>query len=79
MEYPSAQTTRAARSRPVDAFETVGWSDRREAPRTAFTPVPPEDQTLARLLSSLPDWAVIVAGGVVAAILGALVGGALHI
>lgn len=38
-----------------------------------------EDQTLAQILTSLPDWAVIMAGGVVAAVLGAMVGGALHI
>ena len=32
-----------------------------------------------QVLSTLPEWVVIGAGGVVAAILGALVGGALHI
>ena len=43
------------------------------------SPVRVEDQTLAQILTSLPDWAVITVGGVVAAILGAMVGGALHI
>jgi hypothetical protein len=79
MEYPSAQTARAARSHPVDAFETVGWSERREVEGPGFTHAPPQDQTLAQILASLPDWVVITAGGVVAAILGAMVGGALHI
>jgi len=73
MEYPSANP---ARARPVDAFDAVAWSER-EAGEPVVTPA--DDQTLAQILSSLPDWAVITAGGLVAAILGAMVGGALHI
>ncbi|WP_339931845.1 hypothetical protein [uncultured Brevundimonas sp.] len=38
-----------------------------------------QEQTFAQTLSSLPGWAIISAGGLVAAILGAMVGGALHI
>ncbi|MGV9005152.1 MAG: hypothetical protein ACOH1H_00280 [Brevundimonas sp.] len=39
----------------------------------------PHDPGPTRFLSTLPDWLVIGAGSLVAAILGALVGGALHI
>ena len=79
MEYPSAHPVHPARARPVDAFDTVAWSERREVEGLGVTHGPPQDQTLAQILSSLPDWAVITAGGVVAAILGAMVGGAMHI
>lgn len=75
MEDPFADPVRPVRVRPLDA---VAWSAR-EVEDAGFTGGPLEDQTLARILSSLPAWAVISAGGVVAAILGALVGGALHI
>lgn len=79
MEYPPAHPVRAARSRPVDAFDAAGWSDQREVRGAGFTHKPAKDQTLVQILSSLPDWVVITAGGLAAAILGAMVGGALHI
>tara|TARA_R110000764_G_C10889759_1_gene370067 strand:+ start:566 stop:802 length:237 start_codon:yes stop_codon:yes gene_type:complete len=78
MEYPSAQPVRPVNARPVDAFEALSWSERPVSDaRTASEP--PVDQTFGQVLSSLPDWLVIGAGGVVAAILGAMVGGAMHI
>ena len=78
MEYPLTHPVRPARVRPVDAFDAAVWSER-EAGDRVVRQAPAADETLAQLLSSLPDWAVITAGGLVAAILGAMVGGALHI
>jgi hypothetical protein len=65
--------------RAADAFETVAWRppsaarfDTRVA-NDAATPEPTLNETIARL----PGWVAIVAGGVVAALMGALFGGAL--
>jgi hypothetical protein len=79
MEYPSAHAVSPAGPSPMDAFDAVGWSERQdgEAPPPVWSE--PDEPTAIRMLSALPDWAVIGAGGVVAAILGAMVGGALHI
>ena len=79
MEDPSADPVRPVRSRPVDAFDALAWPERREVEKPVLAQGPMQEQTLVQVLSSLPDWAVISAGGLVAAILGALVGGALHI
>ena len=79
MEYPPVAPVHPARTRPTDAFDAVSWSQRREVEERMSSPARVEDQTLAQILTSLPDWAVITVGGVVAAVLGAMVGGALHI
>ncbi|CAN5144773.1 hypothetical protein BH10PSE2_BH10PSE2_06010 [soil metagenome] len=39
----------------------------------------PGAQTLGEMIRSIPAWVHIVGGGVVAAIVGAMMGGALHI
>jgi hypothetical protein len=65
--------------RAADAFETVAWrppSATRFDTRVANDPVPPEP-TLKELVADLPGWVTVVAGGVVAALMGALMGGAL--
>ena len=44
------------------------------------TPVRPSaEPTLSQALRALPAWVTIVVGGVVAAVVGAMLGGALHI
>lgn len=70
-----------AYGRAADAFETVAWrppEPRRFDPRVANDPVAPEP-TLKELVADLPGWVTIVAGGVVAALMGAMLGGALSI
>lgn len=79
MDYPTAQPVHPARSHSVDGFDTDVWPERREVEESTFLQASADEQTFAQILSSLPDWAVISAGGLVAAILGAMVGGALHI
>jgi hypothetical protein len=67
--------------RAADAFETVAWrapEPRRFDPRVANDPVAPEP-TLKQLAADLPAWVTIVGGGVVAAVMGAMLGGMLHI
>ncbi len=67
--------------RAADAFETVAWratSTARFDDRVANDPAVPEP-TVVEILKSLPDWVTIVAGGAVAALMGAMLGGALHI
>ena len=78
---PSARRLEGVRAygRAADAFETVAWrspSAARFDTRVANDPVPPEP-TLKELVADLPDWVTVVAGGVVAALMGALMGGAL--
>jgi hypothetical protein len=67
--------------RGYDAFDTVAYR-----PQTShrFTPRAANDGALvspasAGDFSAIPAWFVIVAGGLVAAIVGAMLGGALHI
>jgi hypothetical protein len=70
-----------AYGRAADAFETVAWRPpdaRRFDGRAANDPAAPE-QTLKELIADLPGWVTVVAGGAVAALMGALLGGALHI
>jgi hypothetical protein len=65
----------------ADAFETVAWrppSAARFDTRVANDPVV-EEPTLQALIADLPGWVTVVAGGVVAALMGALVGGALAV
>jgi hypothetical protein len=66
---------------PVNAYDAVAWPEPsvHEARVPAYVGGRPEDASLTGVPSALPDWLVIGAGGLVAAILGALVGGALHI
>ncbi|MDQ3124515.1 MAG: hypothetical protein M3Q74_02800 [Pseudomonadota bacterium] len=67
--------------RAADAFETIAWrppSSARFDTRVANDPVTP-DPTLKELVADLPDWVTIVAGGVVAALMGAMLGGALAV
>lgn len=70
-----------AYGRAADAFDAVAWrppSAARFDPRVANEPVAPEP-TLKELIADLPGWVPVVAGGVVAALMGMMVGGALHI
>lgn len=63
-----------------DAYDVVAWRESpRDRPEAGTFDRSSGEETLMQVLSTLPDWLVIGAGGVVAAILGALVGGALHI
>ncbi|MEJ6788553.1 hypothetical protein BrevBR_03275 [Brevundimonas sp. BR2-1] len=73
-----------AYGRSADAFETVAWRPpvaQRFDPRPANdgcrpTPVQP---TLREEFAGLPAWLHIVGGGMIAALLGALLGGALQV
>lgn len=70
-----------AYGRAADAFETVAWrppSSARFDTRIANDPATPEP-TLKELAADLPGWVTIVAGGVVAALMGALFGGMLQV
>ncbi len=73
---------RRAYGRTVDAFETVAW--RPPAPtrfdsRVANDLAPRAEPGVSDMIDGVPGWVTIVAGGVVAALMGALLGGALHI
>lgn len=70
-----------AYGRAADAFETVAWrppSTARFDTRVANDPVV-EEPSLQALMADLPDWVTVVAGGVVAALMGALLGGILAV
>lgn len=80
---PSARRLEGVRAygRAADAFETVSWrppSAARFDTRVANDPAEPEP-TLQELVAGLPGWVTVVAGGLVAALLGALMGGALAV
>lgn len=80
---PSTRRLEGVRAygRAADAFETVAWrppEPRRFDPRVANDPVEAEP-TLKDLISALPGWVTVVAGGVVAALMGALLGGMLQV
>ncbi len=65
--------------RAADAFETVAWrppSAARFDTRVANDPVV-DEPALPQLVAALPGWVTVVAGGVLAALMGALFGGAL--
>ena len=73
------QNAHHAYGRTADAFETVAWrppAARRFDARVANDPGAPEP-TLKELIADLPGWVTVVGGGVIAALMGALVGGAL--
>ena len=70
-----------AYGRAADAFETVAWrppSAARFDTRVANDPVV-EEPTLQALIADLPGWVTVVAGGVIAALMGALLGGMLAV
>ena len=70
-----------AYGRAADAFETVAWrppSAARFDTRVANDPVV-EEPTLQALIADLPGWVTVAAGGVVAALMGALLGGVLAV
>ena len=73
-----------AYGRTADAFETVSWRPpvaRRTDARPANDSYRSErvGPTLREEFANLPAWVTVVGGGVVAALMGALLGGALHI
>ncbi len=71
-----------AYGRSVDAFETVAWrppSPVRFDSRVANDVAPEADRGLSDLTDGVPAWLTITLGGVVAALMGAMLGGALHI
>lgn len=70
-----------AYGRAADAFDTVAWrppSSARFDGRAANDPEVPEP-TLKALVAELPGWVTVVAGGLVAALLGAMMGGMLAV
>lgn len=78
---PSARRLEGVRAygRAADAFETVAWrppSANRFDTRVANDPATPEPP-LKELVADLPGWVTVVVGGLVAALMGAVVGGAL--
>jgi len=74
-----------AYDRAADAYGVTAWkapSVRRftphvanDATHTSHTPEP----TFGEMARAIPGWAVVAGGGVVAALMGAMLGGALHI
>ena len=73
---------RQAYGRAVDTFDTVAW--RAPAPgrfdsRVAKDFAPRPEPAFAEMADGIPGWLTVVLGGVVAALAGALMGGALHI
>lgn len=67
--------------RAADAFETVAWrapTAHRFDARVANDPPEPEP-TLKELADDIPAWVTIAVGGVVAAVMGMLLGGALQV
>ena len=73
---------RRAYGRAVDAFEPVAWrppSPARFDSRVANDVAPGPDQGLSDMADGMPAWLTISLGGVIAALMGALLGGALHI
>ena len=74
------QYAHSAYSRSADAFETVAWrppSGARFDTRVANDQ--PDEATIKELAAELPGWVVVTAGGLVAAIMGMLLGGALAV
>ena len=67
--------------RAVDAFDTVAFrrttATRFERPSAQASADP--EPTLKQLIDDLPAWVTVAAGGVAAAAMGVMLGGALHI
>ena len=73
---------RRAYGRSADVFEPVAWrppSPARFDSRVANDVAPEPDPILSDMADGVPAWLTITLGGVVAALAGALLGGALHI
>ncbi|HYC69198.1 hypothetical protein [Brevundimonas sp.] len=71
-----------AYGRSVDAFEPVAWrppSPARFDTRVANDGVSEPEPTLSEMVDGVPGWVTVVLGGLVAALTGAFLGGALHI
>lgn len=71
-----------AYDRAADAFGVVAWkapTARRFEHRPANDVAPAPEPTVGDMARAIPGWAVVVGGGVVAALMGVLLGGALHI
>ncbi len=71
-----------AYDRAADAFGVVAWkapSTQRFESRPANDPAPAPEPTFNDMARAIPGWAVVVGGGVVAAMMGVLLGGALQI
>lgn len=70
-----------AYGRAADAFEAVAWkapTAQRFEDRVANDPPKPEP-TFRDVLRAVPGWMVVVGGGVVAALAGAMLGGMLQL
>lgn len=73
---------RRAYGRSVDAFEPAAWrppSPTRFDTRVANDPAPEPGPDFPDMADGIPAWLTITLGGVVAALAGAFLGGALHI
>ena len=73
---------RRAYGRSADVFEPVAWrppSPARFDTRVANDVAPEPEPTFSEMAEGMPAWLTITLGGVVAALAGALLGGALHI
>ena len=71
-----------AYGRAVDAFEPVAWRPPTAARfdgHVANDVAPRREPTLSEMAEGIPGWLTVVLGGVVAALAGALLGGALSI
>ena len=72
-----------AYDRAADAFGVAGWTaptaPRPEARFEARLEPSAPEPTVGEMARAIPGWAVVIGGGVVAALMGALLGGALHI
>ena len=72
---------RQAYGRAADAFDTAAWrapTARRFDARVANDRAIPEPAPKA-FTGTLPAWVMVTAGGLVAALMGAMLGGMLHI
>lgn len=66
----------------ADAFEAVAWKPPTAARFTSHVAndgASEPEPSLGEMARAVPSWAVIIGGGVVAALMGVLLGGALHI
>jgi hypothetical protein len=73
-----------AYGRAADAFDTVAWRPPTAARfdgRVAndVETAKPADPAISDLIGEIPAWVTVAAGGLIAALMGALLGGALHI
>jgi len=71
-----------AYDRTADAFEAVAWKPPTAArfrPEIANDAPAVPEPTVGEMLRAVPGWVMILGGGIVAALMGALLGGALQI